>query len=81
MAINLTTPETIHYKGLAEELAEQEGFTDQDSDLDEAALQDAMQEKLHHLDKMVQQNNSQAQQTQSKKALAYRMKKAAGRNS
>ena len=51
----------------------------QDNGQDELAMQDSMQDKLHRLEEMVQQNNYQAQQTQSRKALAHRMKKAAGR--
>jgi hypothetical protein len=49
----------------------------QDNGQDEPAMQDSMQDKLHRLEEMVQQNNYQAQQTQSRKALAHRMKKAA----
>jgi hypothetical protein len=77
--VNLNIPETINYKGTAEELADSAKCTDQDNGQDEPAMQDSMQDKLHRLEEMVQQNNYQAQQTQSRKALAHRVKKAAGR--
>jgi hypothetical protein len=79
MGTTLMVPEAIRVEDPIQGPSNSEESTNEGSDLDMPAVQQEMQERLRTAEELVQQRNLQAQQLQSKKALAYRKKKAAGK--